>query len=174
MILVFWMLSFKPAFSCSSFTFFKRLFSFSLLSAIRLVSSAYLDFLGGSDGKDSACNARDLGSIPGSGQSPGEVNGNPIQYSCLENPMDREAWRATVHRVAKSWTWLNDEHTHLISEGADISPGTINLLCILLCEASPFKEVLGPSMKWTSRAAYLYQPCDMYSDDLAFASTIHI
>ena len=46
----------------------------------------------------------DAGSIPGSGRSPGGGHGNPLQYSCLENPIDREAWRATVHRVAKSWT----------------------------------------------------------------------
>ena len=51
-----------------------------------------------------AGDARDLGSIPGSGKSPGEGNGNPLQYSCLENPMDRGAWWATVHGVAKSWT----------------------------------------------------------------------
>ena len=57
---------------------------------------------GGSDGKVSPCNAGELGSIPGSGRSPGEGNGNPIQYSCLENPMDGEAWRARVHGVAKS------------------------------------------------------------------------
>ena len=44
---------------------------------------------------------RDVGSVPGSGKSPGEGNGNPLQYSCLENPMDREAWQATVHRLAK-------------------------------------------------------------------------
>ena len=50
----------------------------------------------GSDGKESACNAGDLGSIPGSGRSPGEGNGNPLHYSCLENPMDRGAWQATV------------------------------------------------------------------------------
>ena len=49
---------------------------------------------------------RDAGSIPGSGRSPGEGHGNPPQYSCLENPMDRGAWRATVHRVAKSQTQL--------------------------------------------------------------------
>ena len=49
-------------------------------------------FPGGSEGKASACNAGDLGSIPGSGRSPEEGNGNPLQYSCLENPMDREAW----------------------------------------------------------------------------------
>ena len=55
-----------------------------------------------SDGKESACNAGDLGSIPGSGKSSGEGNGNPLQYSCLENPMDRGARRATVCGVAKS------------------------------------------------------------------------
>ena len=50
---------------------------------------------------ESACNAGDLGSIPGLGRSPGEGNGNPVQYSCLENPMDRGAWQATVHGVAR-------------------------------------------------------------------------
>ena len=51
-----------------------------------------MGFPGGSEGKASACNAGDLGSIPGSGRSPGEGNGNPLQYSCLENPMEEEAW----------------------------------------------------------------------------------
>ena len=51
--------------------------------------------------KESACNAGDLGSIPGSGRSPGEGNGEPIQYSCLENPMDRGAWQAAVHGVVR-------------------------------------------------------------------------
>ena len=55
----------------------------------------------GSDGKESACHAGDLGSIPGSERCPGEGNGNPLQHSCLENPMDRGAWWATVHGVAK-------------------------------------------------------------------------
>jgi len=59
---------------------------------------------GGSEVTASPSNAGDLGSIPGSGRSPGEGNGNPLQYSCLKNPMDRGAWWATVHRVAKSWT----------------------------------------------------------------------
>ena len=59
-------------------------------------------FPGGSDGKESACNVGDPGSIPGSGRSPGEGNGRPLQYSCPENPSDREAWRATVHGVAES------------------------------------------------------------------------
>ena len=53
--------------------------------------------------KESACSAGDLGSIPGSGRSPGEGNGNPLQYSCLENAMDRGAWQDTVHGVSKSW-----------------------------------------------------------------------
>ena len=61
-------------------------------------------FPGGSDGKESVYNVRDTGSIPGSGRSPGEGHGNPLQYSCLENPMDRGAWWAIVHGVTKSWT----------------------------------------------------------------------
>ena len=65
-------------------------------------------FTGGSDGKASAYSAGNLGSIPGLGRSPGEGNGNPLQYSCLKNPMDGGAWRATVHGVTKSWTWLSD------------------------------------------------------------------
>ena len=58
-------------------------------------------FPGGSVVKNLPANAGDVGSIPGSGRSPGEGNGNPLQYSCLENPMDRGAWQATVHGVAK-------------------------------------------------------------------------
>ena len=67
-----------------------------------------LDFPGGSDGKESACNVGDMGSIPGLGRSPGKGSGNPLQYSCLENSMDRGAWLATVHGVTKSWTRLSD------------------------------------------------------------------
>ena len=61
-------------------------------------------FPGGSDGKASVCNAGDPGAIPGLGRSPGEGNGNPLQYSCLENPMGGGALWATVHRVAESDT----------------------------------------------------------------------
>ena len=61
-------------------------------------------FPGGSHGKKSACREGDPGSIPGSGRSPGEGNGNPLQYSCLDNPIDRKAWQATVYEVAKSGT----------------------------------------------------------------------
>ena len=57
-----------------------------------------------SNGKEHACNTGNLGSNPGSGQSPGHENDNLLQYSFLENPMDRGAWWATVHAVAKSWT----------------------------------------------------------------------
>ena len=67
-----------------------------------------MGFPGSSDGKASAYNAGDPGSIPGSGRSPGEGNSNPLQYSCLENPMDWGAWWATVHGVAKSRTQLSD------------------------------------------------------------------
>ena len=62
--------------------------------------------LAGLHGKDSACNTGDLGSIPGLGRSPGEGNGNALQYSCLENSIDKGAWQATVHGVAKSQTGL--------------------------------------------------------------------
>ena len=67
-----------------------------------------MGFPGGSDGKASVCNAGDSGLIPGLGRSAGEGNGSPLQYSCLENPMDGRAWWATVHGVAKSRTRLTN------------------------------------------------------------------
>ena len=67
-------------------------------------------FPGDSDGKE-PCNAGNPGSIPGSGRSLREGNGNPLQYSCLENSMDRGAWRATVHGIANSRRWLSDYST---------------------------------------------------------------
>ena len=75
---------------------------------VQLLKQYFWGFPGGSEVKVSACNARNLGSIPGSGRSPGEGNGNPLQYSCLENPVDRGAWWATDHGVAKSWARLRD------------------------------------------------------------------
>ena len=64
--------------------------------------------------------AGDTGSIPGSGRSHGRGNGNPLQYSCLKNPMDRGTWRAPVHGVTKKWTWLSNwAHTHFRYAGLD-------------------------------------------------------
>ena len=65
-------------------------------------------FPGGSASKESACNEKDLGLIPGLGSSPGEGNGNPLQFSCLENPHGQQSWRATVRGITKSWTQLSD------------------------------------------------------------------
>ena len=76
-------------------------------------------FPGGSDGKVFAYNAGDLGSIPGSGRSPGEGNVNPLQYSRLENHIDRGAWQATVHGVAKSQTRLSD-FTHSLTHSGPL------------------------------------------------------
>ena len=73
-----------------------------------------MNFPPSSDGKASAYNAGDLGSIPGSGRSPGEGNGNPLQYPCLENPMDGGLWWATVHGVAKSRKRLSN-FTHSLT-----------------------------------------------------------
>ena len=68
----------------------------------------FMDFPGGSDVEESACNAGDLGSVPGLGRSPGEGNSNPLQYYCLKNSMDRGAWwAATVHGVTKTQTQLS-------------------------------------------------------------------
>ena len=68
------------------------------------VTRHHIRLPGGSDSKESTCNAGDPGSIPGLGRSHGEENSNPLQYSCLENSRDRGAWQAIVHGVTKSWT----------------------------------------------------------------------
>ena len=74
-----------------------------------------MGFSGGSDGKESACNAGDLGSIPGLRRSPGEGNSYPLKYFSMENSTDRGAWQATVHGVMKSWTQLSDSHSKSVS-----------------------------------------------------------
>ena len=84
----------------------------------RLPTPIFLGFPGGSDGKESACNVGDQGSIPGWGRSSGEGKSNSLQDSSLENPMDRGAWPATIHGVAKSQTQLSDFHftsLHLVA-----------------------------------------------------------
>ena len=83
----------KVFFSCCCF-----------LTTVFISLVSYWGFPGGSDCKESACNAGDLDSIPESGRSPGEWNGYPLQYSCLENSMDRRAGWAIVHGIVKSWT----------------------------------------------------------------------
>ena len=70
----------------------------------RLPTAVFMGFPGGSDGNESACSAVVPASVPGLGRSPGEGHDNRLQYSCLENSMDRGAWRATVHGVERSWT----------------------------------------------------------------------
>ena len=73
----------------------------------QIINKVRKNFPGGANGKETACNAGDLGLISGSGSSPGERNGNLLQCSCLENSMDRGDWWATVHGVAKDWTQLH-------------------------------------------------------------------
>ena len=73
-----------------------------------------MDFPSGSDSKVSACSAGDPGSIPGSGRSPGDGNGNPLQYSCLENSVDRRAWQVTVHAVTQNQTWLTNTFSFIL------------------------------------------------------------
>ena len=75
---------------------------------LHLVLSKTEGFPGDSDSNESACNAGNPGLIPELGRSSGERNGNPFQYSCLENSMDRGAWQATVHSITESQTWLSD------------------------------------------------------------------
>ena len=86
------------------------------------MDNVYDDFLSGSDDKESSCNAGDLGSIPGSGRSTGEGNGNPLQYSYLENSMDRRAWQTAVHGVAHKELDKTEQLTLSIS-----------LMCVCMC-----------------------------------------
>ena len=98
--------------SCIDFVTVLIMFMHSIYTLMYNIFIVSLGFPGGSDDKESACNAGDLGSITGLGRSPAEGNGYPIQYLCLENSMDRGAWWAVVHGVAKSWTQLNTHSLH--------------------------------------------------------------
>ena len=120
----------------------------------------YLGFPGGSVGKESACSVGDLDLIPGLGRSAGGGHGNPLQYSCLENAMDRGAWWATVHRVAKSRTRLNDEHfQHSINHSHCVTfllqgifltqgsnPGLLHCMLILYCLSRQGSPKLSPAI----------------------------
>ena len=90
--------------ACSSFHKHQH----SIKIFVLLHPHSYWSTPGDSDGKESACSVGDLDSIPELGRCPGEGNGNPLQYSCLENPMNGGAWSATVHGIAKSQTRLGD------------------------------------------------------------------
>ena len=83
---------------------------------IHIWLSFHLGFPGGSDSKKSTCNVGDLVLNPGLGRSSEKGNSCPLQYSCLENPMERGDWQATVHGVAKSQTWPNDFYLHFSFE----------------------------------------------------------
>ena len=85
-----------------------QIFFFNKCGIFDESSKPSLGFPGGSDSKESACNVGDPGLIPGSRRFPGEGNGNPLQYSCLKNPMERGAWQATAHGVAKRWAGLSN------------------------------------------------------------------
>ena len=100
-------------------------------SWIQLSRRGILSSPGGSTGKESACNAGDLGSIPGLRRSPGEGNGNPLQDSCLENSMNRGAWLATVHGVAKR----HDQAANILKRHF-----VVVLICmyLIMCEAEHF------------------------------------
>ena len=115
-------------------------------------------FPGGTRGKELACNAkdvRDVGSIPGSGRSPGGGHGNPLQYSCLENSTDREALRATVHRVAKSWTQLKRlttyTHTAAKDEVGKVGPDKINKAQVSDPGVEP-EATASPPVEWPHKS----------------------
>ena len=115
-----------------------------------------MGFLCGSDGKESVCNTGDLGLIPGLGQPPGGGNVYPLQYSCLDNPTNREVWWATVHRVAKSQTGLKRFSTAQQSRGRGENEqqrnrkkvlGEMEVFCLLLvCMAVKTHCTIDPNL----------------------------
>ena len=116
--------------------------------------SAFLsrrDFPGGSDGKTSAYSVGEPGSSPGSGRSPGEGNGNPFQYSCLENPMDGGAWQTIVHGVPKNWTQLSNFTFFLLSY-LNVSPELP-----FVCSAYPSEYKMDINVHFSS--VLLWQIC---------------
>ena len=124
---------------------------FNLMSRrVKIFNLMSMGFAGGASGKETHLprqeTRRDVGSISGSGRSPRGGNRNPPQYSCLENHMDRGAWQAVVHRVAKSWTWLKWLSSSSSSSVHAMSKGSINLF--ILENFYPMKSVLLNWSKW--------------------------
>ena len=122
-----------------------------------MVSKKYIYIL---DGKVSAYSAGDPGSVPGLGRSPGEGNGTPLQYSCLENPMDRGARWATVHGVTKSRKWLSDftlhiytlllythTHIHMYTHKLSLFFLTISVILALMWKFEPHRDIWGIWLK---------------------------
>ena len=107
----------------------------------------------GSVVKNPPVNAGDTGWIPGSGRSPGRGNGNPLQSSCLENPMDRGSWQAAVHRVAKSWTWLSLRTWHGQHLAVCFQDGISTF-----CKNSERKELLVLFCSWENRSLERWNP----------------
>ena len=91
----------------------------------------HVSFPDGSNSKEFACHAGDPGSVPGLGKFPEKGHGNPLQYSCLENPMDRGAWRAIVHGVTQSQTQLSDQHFFTFTT----PPSILSFISAWLCQA---------------------------------------
>ena len=103
-------------------------------------------------------NAGDMGSIPGSGRSPGEGNGNPLQYSCLENPMDKRAWWAVVHMSTQSWTWLKQLSMHAGTHSGSISSETQVASSSLLCHPYVWFSLLWSQNSWSISALWIQVP----------------
>ena len=118
------------------------------------LSHSSLVFSGGSDSKESACNAGDLGLSPGLGKSPGEGNGFPLQYSGLESSMDRGAWQATVHGVTKNRTWFSNFHFH---SSLLVLPPLPNLLML---KCSRAQSMVLFSTLCTITSWWSHQSCD--------------
>ena len=128
-----------------------------------------LGFPGGSDGKESACNTGDLGSAPGLGRSPGKGDNSPLQYSCLENSMDRGAWQPIAHGVAKSWTQLNDSHFHMSNPISQFirppfsPPVTITLFSTSVTVFLFYKQVQSNKGSWKQNVyCILPLPCSSF------------
>ena len=126
------------------------------------------DFPGGSDVKQPDCNEGYQGSIPGSGRSRGERNGNPLQYSCLGNPTDRGAWQTTVHGVAKSWTRLSNFTLNFLFLASSADDTATKVMQLLVTQATP--------LLWSnpSTAFRAFTPVTFFYWLLTLQTTIHL